>query len=59
MELRHIRYFKAVADEKNSTLAAEKLNIVHPPLSCQIQDLDKELDTKLFLRSPHSISLTY
>ena len=54
MELRHIRYFKAVAEEKSFTRAAEKLNIAQPPLSRQIQ----ELDTKLFMRSPHKITLT-
>ena len=51
MELRHIRYFLAVA-------SAQKLCIAQPPLSRQIQELEEELGVKLFERRPHALRLT-
>lgn len=58
MELRVLRYFLAVAQEKNITHAAEKLLISQPTLSKQLSDLETELGTKLFIRGHKEITLT-
>ena len=58
MELRHLRYFVAVAEEENVSRAARKLHVSQPGLSRQIRDLEDEIGFQLLERSAKSVRLT-
>jgi DNA-binding transcriptional LysR family regulator len=58
MDIRHFRYFLAVARQRNFTRAAEHLGIAPPTLSRQIQDMEAALGTRLFIRQQREVSLT-
>lgn len=58
MEIRHLRYFLAVAEAMSFTRAAEQIHVTQPTLSQQIVDLENQLGVKLFYRDKKGISLT-
>ncbi|MEZ0296449.1 MAG: LysR substrate-binding domain-containing protein [Candidatus Methylacidiphilales bacterium] len=58
MELRHLRYFVAVAEQLSFTKAAARLRIAQPSLTRQIRDLEEEIGVELFLRARNRITLT-
>src|SRR5262250_266122 len=58
MELRHLRYFVAVAEALNFTKASARLRVAQPALSRQMQDLEDEIGVDLLKRSPRGVTLT-
>lgn len=58
MELRHLRYFVAVAEHKSIRLASDRIHVTQPAVSRQIHDLEEELGLELFNRHPRGLTLT-
>ena len=58
MELRHLRYFVAVAEDLSFTKAAEKLRLAQPSLTRQVRNLEDEIEVKLLDRSNNRVALT-
>jgi DNA-binding transcriptional LysR family regulator len=58
MELRHLRYFVTLAEELHFSRAAERLNIAPPTLTVQIQEIERTLSARLFVRTKRSVALT-
>ena len=58
MEIRVLKYFLTVAEIGNITKAANSMHLTQPTLSRQLQDLEKELGQKLFIRGNHNVTLT-
>ena len=58
MNIKQLKYFLVVAEERQITSAAKKLYIAQPPLSYQLKQLEKEVGVQLFVRTAHGIELT-